>query len=353
MTPGPELWRSSDTQLLTELRRTETQSRQLDAHRYALIGELSNRGIAAEAGYASPARLLMDLLLISRAEANRRITLAEALAPRRLLTGPELPPLLAATADALTDGELGVEHAEIIRRTLADLPPEITQTQRDTAETALVDAACQIGPAGLAAMTRELRARLDQDGRPPTDAELRHSRNELRYVTKANGRLTFKGELDPEGAGWFTAVIGPLAAPKPATDEGPDPRGLPERQGDALVEALRLAATCNQLPADGGERPTLLITLPFDALRAHLPPTLFNQPARPERHPDEPDADQARANRAGANRHPERGRDVPSAPTAGGSYTTPRRTHRAPSPPTLPTAQPRPTQPLTAQRPTA
>src|SRR5215207_8106430 len=336
MALGPELWRSSDTALLTELRHAETQSRQLDARRYALIGELSNRGIATEAGYASPARLLMDLLLISRAEANRRIALAEALTPRRPLTGPELPPPLPATAHALTEGELGVEHAEIIRRTLTDLPPEITQAQCDTAEAALVDAARQIGPAGLAAMARELRARLDQDGHPPADAELRHSRNELRYVTKANGRLTFKGELDPEGAGWFTAVIGPLAAPKPATDEGPDPRGLPERQGDALVEALRLAATCNQLPADGGERPTLLITLPLDALRDHLPPDLFNHPTQPERHPDPPHTNQTHTNHTETNRHPESDGDVPSAPTAGRPHTTPH-----PKPPdTAPTNPP-------------
>src|SRR5215204_2952778 len=326
MALGPELWRSSDTALLTELRRTETQSRQLDAHRYALIGELTHRGTAAEAGYASPARLLMDLLLISRAEANRRITLAEALTPRRPLTGPDLPPLLAATANALTEGELGVEHAEIIRRTLTDLPPEITQAQCDTAETALVDAAGEIGPAGLAAMARELRARLDQDGHPPTDTELRHPHNELRYVTKTNGRLTFKGELDPEGAGWLTTVIGPLAAPKPATTDGPDPRSLPQRQGDALIEALRLAATCNQLPTDGGERPTLLITLPLDALRDHLPPNLFNQPTQPKHHPDQPHTNQTHTNHTETNRHPESDRDVPSTPTAGRSHTTPHRT---------------------------
>lgn len=62
-------------------------------------------------------------------------------------------------------------------------------------------------------------------------------------------------------------MLNPLAKPRPATDGEPDPRTRAERYGDALVDALRLAAISGQLPAEGGERPTLLITISLDNLR--------------------------------------------------------------------------------------
>lgn len=51
--------------------------------------------------------------------------------------------------------------------------------------------------------------------------------------------MWFTGEID---AALFTELLGPLAKPRPATSTGRDPRGAPQRLGDAFVDILRLAA---------------------------------------------------------------------------------------------------------------
>jgi len=117
---------------------------------------------------------------------------------------------------------------------------------------------------------RTIQARLDQDGQPPTDTELRNPINELRWTTRRNGDIDFKGRLAPEGAELLTTVLGPLAKPRPTTDGQRDTRSHPERYGDALVDLLRLAANTGQLPTEAGERPTLLVTIPLDNLRDQL-----------------------------------------------------------------------------------
>jgi len=62
-------------------------------------------------------------------------------------------------------------------------------------------------------------------------------------------------------------VLSPLAKPRPSDDTGPDPRSAAERQGDALVEILSLAAETGSVPGEAGEKPHVLVTIPLDTLR--------------------------------------------------------------------------------------
>jgi hypothetical protein len=75
------------------------------------------------------------------------------------------------------------------------------------------------------------------------------------------------------------SILSPLAKPRPAVNGQPDPRTRAERQGDALVEAMRLAANSGDLPTEGGERPTLIVTLPLEALRDQLRSALLGDSA--------------------------------------------------------------------------
>jgi hypothetical protein len=104
----------------------------------------------------------------------------------------------------------------------------------------------------LAKLGEQVRSRLDQDGPPPSDVELVNPVNELRLVTRLNGRTAFRGELDPQACALLHTVLSPLARPRPSTEEGPEPRTAAERHGDALVEILRLAADGAGLPAEAG-----------------------------------------------------------------------------------------------------
>ena len=78
-----ERWQLDGTALLAALRESQTQlNRDYHAH-LELLSEVLARGLAATTGYAQPARLLVDLLRISRAEATRRIGHADAITPAR------------------------------------------------------------------------------------------------------------------------------------------------------------------------------------------------------------------------------------------------------------------------------
>jgi len=234
------------------------------------VGELLTRNLVVGQGYRSPAHLLQDVLRVSKAEAQRRVAHAEAVTAGCPITGPPLPPPLPATAEVVAAGVIGAEHVEAIRRTVKDLPPHLSPATREVVEQTLVAAARALDPVAVAQLGRTLVARLDQDGRPPTDDTPPPASNELRWVTHRNGGLVFKGRLGAEGAALLTSVLSPLAKPRPAAERVPDPRTQAERQGDALVEALRLAANSTDLPTEAGERPTIVVTLPLDTLQEQL-----------------------------------------------------------------------------------
>ena len=80
----------------------------LPAVEHALINQLAEQADAAELG-GKLAAVLADRLRISRAEASRRVHEAADLGERRALNGEPLEPVLAATAAAQRNGELGAE----------------------------------------------------------------------------------------------------------------------------------------------------------------------------------------------------------------------------------------------------
>ncbi|HEY3260315.1 MAG TPA: DUF222 domain-containing protein [Pseudonocardiaceae bacterium] len=260
---GRELWQQDSAELVRVLHDLETRMRRDYAAQLELIAELDS----GERGYPSLREFLRDVLRISRSEANRRIGHAHATTEVQLVSGGTVDAPLPATAQALRAGELGPEHVETVAKTLRDLPASVSVAERRHAEGVLVAAAASMDAATLARLGVQVRARLDQDGRPPSDVELVNPVNELRFVTKPNGRTAFRGELDPEASALFQTVLSPLAKPRPSTDEGPDPRTAAERHGDALVEILRLAADSAGVPSEAGERPHLLVTVPLQVLQ--------------------------------------------------------------------------------------
>jgi len=81
-----------------------------------------------------------------------------------------------------------------------------------------------------------------------------------------NGQLEIKAKLDKVTGAKYEALLDPLAKPRPDTGEGPDPRPLDERQGDALAELVDLMLRADQLPEHGGEPVTLTVTVRHDDL---------------------------------------------------------------------------------------
>ena len=265
-----ELWQRSDHDVLRDLVGSHDRMNREYGDLLALLAEALNRGLVAVNGYATGAALLRDLLRVSTGEANRLLAHAAAVTEAPSLTGAPLRAPLPATAEAVRAGAINNEHVEVIRKAIGALPDEVDPEQREQAEQTLVRAALTLDPHAVGRLGRRLQARLDQDGQPPSEAELRAPVNELRWVARRRGELELRGRLDAEGAALLTAVLGPLAKPHPDTDGERDLRSRVERQGDALVELLRRAADSGDLPSEGGERPTLQVTIPLEALTAQL-----------------------------------------------------------------------------------
>jgi hypothetical protein len=107
-------------------------------------------------------------------------------------------------------------------------------------------------------------AYLDQDGRPPKDnAETR------RWLSLRNrdGGCELAGWLDQEAAEVVRAALSPLAAPRPATDVEVDLRTATQRDADALVELAQRALGRGNLPAEGGQRPQVVVTVSLPVLQ--------------------------------------------------------------------------------------
>ena len=83
------------------------------------------------------APVLADRLRISRAEASRRVHEAADLGERRALNGEPLAPVLAATAAAQRNGELGPGHVAVIRSFFHRLPDFVDVETRAQAEAQL------------------------------------------------------------------------------------------------------------------------------------------------------------------------------------------------------------------------
>ena len=161
---------ASDLDLLTraELQAVadelESLTCQLPTQSHRLLARLQAEATPKEMGAKSWKDVLTTRWRISSTEANRRLTEATLLAPRRALTGQPLPPVLAATAVAQTHGLINGEHVEIIRKAIKKLPCFVDAATRDQFEVDLVRTAVGVGPKELRDCADLTLFLLDQDG---------------------------------------------------------------------------------------------------------------------------------------------------------------------------------------------
>ena len=107
-----------------------------------------------------------------------------------------------------------------------------------------------------------------RDGDALARAEQRAARRmEFTLTPDGEGGSWLRGRLDPAGAATVRAALDPLARPRPSAADGPDPRSPGRRRADALVELCRRALTAGDLPDNGGERPQVVVTVPYAVLR--------------------------------------------------------------------------------------
>jgi hypothetical protein len=171
---------------------------------------------------------------------------------RALFRGP-----LAATAAALTEGEISAAHATVLASGTHDLPNHTTAE----AEPVLLEAAGRLDPPRLRRVIAHLRLVADPDG-ADARAQRRHEQRWLRLTPTFEDMVAIDGLLEAEAGQIVLAALEPLARPHSADDT----RSAGQRNADALTEVARRTLEGGRLPQTGGVRPQLTVTVDLDTL---------------------------------------------------------------------------------------
>jgi Domain of unknown function (DUF222) len=245
-----ELDRLTDAALAEQVLGLRRLLDRLEGHWLQQLATVDGRGAAgAEAGAeaGSTASWLRSRLRMGAGAAAGCVRTARA-----LFRGP-----LAATATALTAGELSVAHASVLASGTQELPEQVTVE----AEPVLVEAAGRLDPPRLRRVLGHLQHVADPQGADDR-AERRHARRGLWLAPTWEGMVAIDGLLDPEAGHTLLAALEPLTQPASADD----PRSGAQRRADALTELARRSLEAGRLPRSGGVRPQLTVTVELDSL---------------------------------------------------------------------------------------
>ncbi|MFL6128336.1 MAG: DUF222 domain-containing protein [Mycobacteriales bacterium] len=254
------LWRLSDPELTALVVAAGAMVAQAQAVLLRLVGEADAREALLADGAASSSAWLRHRLRLSPSEASSYVRTA-----RGLRAG------LDDTAIACASGQLGLAHAAVITRTVAELPAD--ERLRRDAERTLVGDAAVFDPVLLGRLGRRLVAVADPEtaeeraGAALARAEERAARRmDLSFAPDGDGGSWLRGRLDAEGTAVVHATLDPLAAPRPAAADGPDARPPGRRRAEALVEVCRRALRAGTLPGSAGEPAQIVVTVPLRTL---------------------------------------------------------------------------------------
>jgi Domain of unknown function (DUF222) len=223
----------------------------LEGHWLQELATVDARG-AAGAEHAVPApstaSWLRTRLHMGASAAHTSVRTARA-----LFRGP-----LAATAQALTDGELSPAHAAVLAHGTQELAHQVAAE----AEPVLLEAARRLDPPRLRQVIGHLQLVADPDG-ADRRAERRHARRGLWLAPTLEGMVALDGLLEPEAGQSLLAALEPLARPASADDA----RSGGQRRADALAELARRSLEAGRLPQAGGVRPQLTVLVDLDSLQ--------------------------------------------------------------------------------------
>jgi hypothetical protein len=255
---GTPAWSLSNPDLVDALHAAHDAQQMLAATTLHLIREIEGRNLPIAQEAASTAVWLRERLHISIHTARRTVDLAKTLDQR---------PTLDA---ALSTAAVNVEQAHIVAKTVHDLADEAAADMVDLAEKALIAEFADWEPAILRKAAHRILAHVapevadEADRRAAERDEKRAQRTRAFTLTNnGDGRFRVTGWLDAEAAAIVNAALDPLC--KPDLERTPA-----QRRADALVEVCRLALRTEQLPDNGGDRPQVVITVPYDVVRKEL-----------------------------------------------------------------------------------
>jgi hypothetical protein len=244
---------------------------------------LSDAGdLAAETAAKDAAGWLAQHTRARYADARADLRLAVALDRDR--------PLLAA---AMRDGNATVAQAHVIDRALSALPAHVDAGTVDRAEAHLVERAAEFGPKELGRIGRRILDVVAPEVAEAAEAvrlaDLEaHAEQQTRLTMRrlGDGSTRLSARLPDAAATRLATYLESFANPRrsavggdhagrPCSDDTAtayDPvtrLAYPRRMGEAFVAFLE-TADASRLPIHGGNATTVVVTIPFEALRAEL-----------------------------------------------------------------------------------
>ncbi|WP_346958354.1 DUF222 domain-containing protein, partial [uncultured Arthrobacter sp.] len=263
-------------------------------------------------GYRKSGDFLRDRLQITGTEAHRRLSLTAAVLPRTGITGQILPPLHEELAAAVAAGTVPSRSATIIAQALDRVRPLCDPATTARMEHSLTATAAEHDPDFLARVTRRWLDAIDQDGAEPSEevlrqlqgAFIRKPRHGLHHLeifatteqfetlltvmnTATNPRTTPAptgtdsspdatssgadgGGVTGADGGGKVGVAGEVTGAEGFVPGGLDWRSRPQKYLDGLVGGCKIALASGGLPATGGHRPQIMVTIDYRDLLEHL-----------------------------------------------------------------------------------
>ncbi len=265
----------------------------------------------ADDGYRNATEFLRARLRISAPEARRRISLASAVLPGTGFTGHTEPPERPELAAAVATGTVASRPATIITMALDRVRHHATEDTTARMEHALTRTAAEYDTDFLTRIARRWTDAIDQDGSEPSEEELRRRQGVflrparrglhhleifatpdqyeplLTVMNTATNPRTRAGGTDGcvarhDASEGTDAAAGGEAVPDPDPDQCQelelDRRTRPQRLLDGFVGACKAALTTGTLPAAGGLRPQVMVTIDYRDLLDRLEHTTAQGP---------------------------------------------------------------------------
>ncbi len=265
------LWSArSDDELVDVVAQVQQLLSAASALEAGAVVEVDVRGVASKKlHYASTGDWLTHLGGLRHGEGRKRVKQAHA------LTGP-----LSRTRDALLAGSVSPAQAEVIIRSVEDLPPGDWVRRRG--EKVLVRQAAHLNASELAKAGRHVVEVVDPDGVDrrleaalERDERAAHLNRYLSISEDRAGGVRIRGRGIAEDGALLKAALLPLTSPDPVTDpetgeQYPDPRDHGTRMWDALVTTAQHALDTELPPETHATPARLLVTLDEATLRTEV-----------------------------------------------------------------------------------
>ncbi|MRH88438.1 DUF222 domain-containing protein [Nocardia sp. SYP-A9097] len=271
----------SDDEFADVMRETEKVVRQLDAAKIGFVDETRRRDLHGKADMKSPALYLEQSLRLSRADACRRVRVAEKLAVRRM-PGQVLEPELPIVAEAQRTGAISADHVTRIMQAMERLLGSLDIELREAAEEHLTEYACKGWPDDVRKLGEDILRRVDPDGKLTGDADRQRMRGITVGTQRVDGMSALIGEITPDLRAVLDPVLAKLARPGMCNPEDPesprtaaestdrerleaaakrDTRTAAQRNHDALLAFLRYEADTTALGTHRGLPVSTILTM--------------------------------------------------------------------------------------------